>query len=236
MKELEIKEIRKLIIVVAISFALINLHQPYIINYSDSSTIENLRSADSDIEINTPENIAYSAPMSGYYPATYGFECDADGNNPTEWTVREASGITTQVISELGGHKNVIEIHDNTNTNNADVHNVISRTSGTVEFWVRVAQNDGMFTYITDGTYNGIHFYFREDGDFTYFDGKFHNIEAYNINQWYHIKIEFDTTDWHLWIDNIQKDAGGVFILWFSIIFYKGRIFLMDSRNGIFIY
>lgn len=159
--------------------------------------------------IETPANTTYFAPMAGYYPATYGFESDDVESNPTEWTVRDSSGITTQVISEIGGHKNVIEINDFSGTDYAEIYNTISRTAGTVEFWVRVAQsNTGSFTFITDNNYRGVHFYFLETGYFTYFDGGYHNIEAYNINQWYHIKIEFDTNDWHLWIDEVQKDSG----------------------------
>ena len=42
-----------------------------------------------DINIISPENRIYTAPMSGYYPATYTFENDVVGGDPTGWSVSE---------------------------------------------------------------------------------------------------------------------------------------------------
>ncbi|MFX1316940.1 MAG: hypothetical protein ACFE9T_13845, partial [Promethearchaeota archaeon] len=38
------------------------------------------------INLTTPENKTYFDPMSGYYPATYGFESVNDGALPSDWT------------------------------------------------------------------------------------------------------------------------------------------------------
>ncbi|GAH66002.1 unnamed protein product, partial [marine sediment metagenome] len=61
-----------------------------------------------EIDIITPENKTYTKAMSGYYPATYGFENDADGNLPSGW-LAWPGGIYLKVISEKNGHKKVVE-------------------------------------------------------------------------------------------------------------------------------
>ena len=43
--------------------------------------------SDNEVQIITPENKTYSTPMSGYYPVTYGFEEDKNGNIPWNWNV-----------------------------------------------------------------------------------------------------------------------------------------------------
>ena len=60
------------------------------LNFNNNSLFHNTineetspRSSANEITITTPENITYTEPMSGYYPALYGFENDFDGNNPT---------------------------------------------------------------------------------------------------------------------------------------------------------
>ncbi|MFX1256669.1 MAG: hypothetical protein ACFFAN_02335 [Promethearchaeota archaeon] len=49
--------------------------------------------------------------MSGYYPATYGFENDLDNSNPDGWTIDESGG-TVDVIAGIDGHSKVLELHD----------------------------------------------------------------------------------------------------------------------------
>ena len=73
-----------------------------------------------EINITTPENKTYTAPMSGYYPATYGFENDTIGNNPSNLIITEPPNTLIQVISELDDHKNVLEFYNNNDTFKSD--------------------------------------------------------------------------------------------------------------------
>ena len=41
-----------------------------------SPDIESPKASSGEIEIISPENISYSSAMSGYFPATFGFESD----------------------------------------------------------------------------------------------------------------------------------------------------------------
>ncbi|GAH16965.1 unnamed protein product, partial [marine sediment metagenome] len=57
----------------------------------------------SEFVIISPEDKAYTEPMSGYYPATYGFENDDIGSDPKGWVIDKENPIA-EVISELDGH------------------------------------------------------------------------------------------------------------------------------------
>jgi len=59
-------------------FTLISLKQENSFELFEPKTNTN------ELIINTPENKTYGAPMSGYYPATYGFENDMVGSDPAE--------------------------------------------------------------------------------------------------------------------------------------------------------
>lgn len=89
-----------------------------------------------EITIITPENKTYTSIMSGYYPATYGFENDTDGEFPTGWSVLEAGG-TANVISTLDGHNKVVEIHDTSALKMEIYDNFVEITTGTIEFFIR---------------------------------------------------------------------------------------------------
>ncbi|MFX1343458.1 MAG: hypothetical protein ACFFAI_00005, partial [Promethearchaeota archaeon] len=52
----------------------------------------NLKLSAQDINITTPENNTYTKPMSGYFPASYGFENDIVGENPQNWVTDETYG------------------------------------------------------------------------------------------------------------------------------------------------
>ena len=115
-------------------------------------------SAIQDITIITPENKTYTTPMSGYYPATYGFENDEDGSNPENWLSTEQSGCSIEVIDEWDGHKKVVSIEDTSSSNQAYIRQVFTqpRLSGTIEFYVMsndTSQNMKFWTedYISGG-------------------------------------------------------------------------------------
>ncbi|MFX1391253.1 MAG: hypothetical protein ACFE9Z_14400 [Promethearchaeota archaeon] len=163
------------------------------------------------ITLITPENTTYTAPMEGYYPATFGFENDADGNDPEMWTVNEAGG-TVQVIPSNNGHNKIVELHEMSDDFTGITNIFTARTNGTVEYWVKVNRLDDWFGIgIYNGTtFEGIHLSFADDGNIKYNDGSnWITITNYSANTWYHFKVEWNcTTDWHLWIDGISQDGG----------------------------
>lgn len=171
-------------------------------------SLETPRTSAGEITIITPENKTYSAPISGYYPALYGFENDLNGAHPSDWTLY-GSGGTVNVISDIGGHNKVLKFQDTSGTGYVAVEQDIGinrDTDGdTIEFWWRSTNsvnafgvtlfNDGRTGYLTEVRIMG--------GNFTYFDGAdWQDFIACNINQWYHNKIVIDFTnkefDWSI--------------------------------------
>jgi len=166
----------------------------------------------------TPKNKTYTKPMTGYYPATYGFENDQVGNNPDKWTVDESGG-TVNVISNLGGHEKVVEIHDTSSGSTCQVENKFSNTvAGTIELWVRLdSTNKGVNIWIGDEEgpndiwIDAVRLFFEPDGWIKYQDTILHNIMTYSADYWYHIRVDFDCTPqtFDLYIDNELKVNDG---------------------------
>ena len=92
-----------------------------------------------ELVINTPENKTYIEPMSGYYPATYGFENDIDGTSPEGWDNPTAGFSYLKVVSERFGRKNVIEAYDGGSTTGWIASHYFNNTEGTIEFWWAVS-------------------------------------------------------------------------------------------------
>ncbi|MFX1553763.1 MAG: Ser-Thr-rich GPI-anchored membrane family protein [Promethearchaeota archaeon] len=70
-----------------------------------------LKLSNSDIAIITPENKTYIESMSGYYPATFGFENDEDHSDPNGWIIFNENP-EAEVISKLYGHNKVLRFYD----------------------------------------------------------------------------------------------------------------------------
>jgi hypothetical protein len=182
------------------------------------------------IDIITPENKTYTGAMSGYFPASVGFENETNGSDPEGWILEENGG-DAQVVEEIDSHKKVLEINDVDINNPVDIrYRFADQASGTVEYWWRISETDkGHSIYIGDNDmpgdpwFNSITLSLEPDGTISYYNGSWQVIQPYNANQWYHVKIEFDcATDWHLWIDNVSMDGGAGFS-------YRGSVSDMDE-------
>ena len=69
------------------------------------------KTSDGEITIITPENKTYTEPDSGYYPATYGFDNDLPGSEPSGWVVRQPDGSGFIEVDAIhAGHRNVVEL------------------------------------------------------------------------------------------------------------------------------
>jgi hypothetical protein len=154
------------------------------------------KSSAGEIIIITPENKTYTAPMSGYYPATYSYEDIPNGQDHPEWN--DLSSQKGSIVSEMDGHKKVYEAIDNSGSGAVDLLEYYDIQSyGSVEFWCR-------FTSATEG-----HFYrLRKEGPLTlgpFFgvdQGKFrvvNSTESFDVPNaplpqiytWYHIRFDF---------------------------------------------
>ncbi|TFG24313.1 MAG: hypothetical protein EU532_12720, partial [Promethearchaeota archaeon] len=157
------------------------------------------KASEGEITIVTPENKTYTEPMSGYYPATYGFDNDLDGTKPQDWVSNPGADI--QVISEIDSHKNVVEILDNVATSGWPgiiQYSEFPRTHGTIEFWVRFNSTSEYLQFASRDTINN-EVLLRvsvEAGKWRYRNIAgtlliIPNVKDPVINTWTHIKIDF---------------------------------------------
>ena len=229
MNKLRYNNKRKIIIV---SFLILAIYANFAIfshllyQYNSSNKVQektfefyNLKFSGQEINITTPENKTYTAPMSGYYPASYGFENDVLNGFPSGWTTFEGGGCTVNVISEVGGHKNVVELYDNGigTTNRAEINNTFAdQTTGIIEFWYRrIDPTEYVFWRLCeDNTIAST--MGSEGGTFqrNFQNGSWQSLAPCNSDQWYHIRIDFDTNAdlLNLTIDGTQVLTNGDFM------------------------
>ncbi len=103
-------------------------------------------------------------------------------------------GTSVQVLSQLGGHSNVLGLYDNSNPNIADVrYSFALQSYGTVEYWIRTSDpSKGTTYYLGYGGSTLCYIAFsggkiRALDDTTYID----LISPASSNTWYHIRIDF---------------------------------------------
>ena len=180
---------------------------------------DGLNLSDDELVINTPENKTYIEPMSGYYPATYGFENDEDGSFPMGW-IDDSVGASSEVIveSEMAGHKKVVHYSDTgvTGTYAQSITNLkVPQTAGSVEYYlykqsgtggfqIDLRNSTGEYAIIIGVDYNN--------------DGKFmcrltptyvfeFGVGKYADNTWFHLKIDFDliSKKFDIYLDGIKE-------------------------------
>jgi len=166
-----------------------------------SDSFNKLNISGSEITIITPENITYTKPMSGYYPATYGFEDDDIGTIPEKWIEYKGDALqSVAVILELDGHRKVVDINkENTygTVHNLDQNFTKAQEFGEVELWIRTTQlEEEPAVAIMSNNGNpilGVHM--KSSPDVFGFNN---NTGWYDVNKtamenhWYHIKIQFE--------------------------------------------
>ena len=174
------------------------------------------------INIFTPESKEYRKPMDGYYPSTYGFENDADGTSPEGWINQDWSSCTSEIISELGGHKKVLRQTDNSNGYGAVVNRTFASAQdhGTVEFYARVSLiTPGTRMWLDLNSASGQEIWLiMDDSGIKFWDGgPWYDIIPSGIkaNTWYHFSIRWRNTgassyealgegEWKIFIDGVE--------------------------------
>ncbi len=207
----------------------ISFYSQSYMNLYTSNTIQNNeiiqqikqpKSSASEINITTPENSTYTGPMSGYYPATYGFENDQIGADPYGWTVSESASTSCNVIATKDNHKNVVEFWDNSNSGQALMENYFTaKTTGEVEFWI-----SGQLGSVT--TTNEVGIQLRNAAENYLVDirfvwgpsylyaagangGSWETLQSIVENHWYHLRIIFDSSisQYDVYIDGVLRGS-----------------------------
>ncbi len=221
----EILIVSILLITISVNFAFFShlLNQPNSSNKVQNKLYEfgNLKVSGQEINITTPENITYTAQMSGYYPGTFGFEDEVDGTSRTairyvDGTNAIQSNCYVDIINKYQGYNKVLRVYDGNTDGNAEAHNHFSssQTSGTIEWWWCTAMGgSGAMWYLfhegTLGTIAGA--ISMANGEFRDMQGTY--VQSITTNQWYHHKLIFDTDsdtyDWY--IDGVLRVDDGSF-------------------------
>ncbi|MBN1216967.1 MAG: hypothetical protein JXA99_16210, partial [Candidatus Lokiarchaeota archaeon] len=133
------------ILIIIIIFSIPNIISINPINQNSKfvNNEKNLEISDGEITIDTPENITYTEPMTGYYPGTYGFENDNIGEFPTNWEdiTQDHTYCSVDVISEYKGHNNILQFYDGYSDPGWTSHaatcelDFTTTTRDTIEFW-----------------------------------------------------------------------------------------------------
>ena len=210
-----------------------------------------------EIVINKPEDKSYAKPDLGYYPGTYGFEEDEIGDEGLEIEFVDAYeadyDAKTTIISELDGHKNVMDLWDGDQLNAyTAVSNNFSanQVTGKIEFWTRVttvASFQRMHWKVFGNNGDAIHLALNRDsgGTLYYDDGTYHPICTLSANTWYRFNISFDAlSNWHLEVRDedlnfVGGDGGSGYGYKNSTAYFSSMKFntaMGDDAHGFHIY
>ena len=175
------------------------------LNMDHLCPFKTLKSSVDEIVITTPESKTYTSPMSGYYPACYGFESDENGTVPHDWINASSGSCSISVQNEKDLHNKVVQVNDTNTGTDADAiaqYNFATHPiSGTIECWVYKESGDcalviqgnnastTAFIVSIDAYNNGYFRYSPDPGAYIYFAQ-----DLYSDQTWFHIRIDFNCT------------------------------------------
>lgn len=134
---------------------------------------------------------------SGEYTSIYSFTDDS--GSPDGWSTI-ISGGTVSVISYLGGHTDVVELHDTSGNDHVDMYQTTTQVNGTIDFWMRtddaskrigIQGSEYPFQTFAFAIYDDAFCFYNSTNDWQ-------NIENTPIpedNTWYHITLDFECGD-----------------------------------------
>ncbi len=168
----------------------------------------------------------------GNYSGSFSFENEEDGTSGTNIdfidSISVDSNCQASILSEFGYHNKVLELSDDNSNGNVEVYNTqFERSNGTIEFyWAQSAEDKFSEVIFYDGSTMAISLKMRENGQFSWYDGSYHDIKVYSSNGWYHHKIVFNCSagtkgkfDWYI---NGELEAE-------NINFYQSNCVLLDK-------
>jgi hypothetical protein len=158
--------------------------------------LDNPKTNANEIILITPENKTYTEPITGYYPATYGFENDILNSFPYGWIDEDVSTCETKVIGTLDGHNGIVQQYDNHGSAAAQMSKDIPATAIiTVEFWART----DLLTFV----------YFNvRDSLSTYNTWDLRDLSGFSVDTWHHVRFVINTiTDkYDSYLDGVLKN------------------------------
>ena len=163
---------------------------------NNSNFINIPKTSDNEITIDTPENKTYTEPMSGYYPATYGFENDIVNSFPYGWIDNDVATCETKVIGEKYGHNDVVQQYDDHGSAAAQMNKDIPAISIiTVEFWVRTDLLVILYFNVRDSLS-------------TYNSWDLRDLSGFSVDTWHHVRFVINTvTDkYDSYLDGVLKN------------------------------
>ncbi|MFX1478122.1 MAG: PKD domain-containing protein, partial [Promethearchaeota archaeon] len=134
-----------------------------------------------------------------HYHATYSFENNSIGSQPTDWIVSENPGCLISVKSFLGAHNKVVQMYDNNENEGFKMANYFfeAQSGGTIEFWVR-GDSASTYDYLYMelwGSSRTFQAQWRLSEHKLYvFDGDWHSFydASFSKDKWFHMKVVFD--------------------------------------------
>ena len=165
----------------------------------NSEDFNNPKLSAGEITIITPENKTYTEPDSGYYPATYGFENDNNGDVPEGWRSWVTVNPDPKIISSMGTHNKVTEFRDqavNGQTSLTQTFNE-NKTSGTIEVWFYTTDRTQRTRIFGRNSTQDYSFHIKVDSSkWQYNNGStwkdVPNVTAPENNKWMHVRIDFE--------------------------------------------
>ncbi|HUY00945.1 MAG TPA: hypothetical protein VMV49_15390 [Candidatus Deferrimicrobium sp.] len=162
------------------------------------------------------------------YLGIYSFTNDAVRKNPAGWIVSEPSSTYVEVDAEKLDRNKVVQLYDNSYSGDSSINNFFgAKANGTIEVWfiTERAVGDVDHTWASNGfTFNLYSSSTRKVcvqlGRWTYMkwgvlDGAtFKSLypaqnPPVNINQWYHLRIEFAGNKFIVWVDGVRCPTTG---------------------------
>ena len=212
----------------------------------------NPNSSSNGITINTPENKTYTKKMSGYYPATYGFENDVSWEVPTEWVSVYAYDVLRYAVvkDNFNDHNKVLDFWCNWYGNHASIYQEFENGTqeyGTIEFWVIEDIHYNFFIELRYGLSASsqaisISMDRENNNKFEYYNGTYHEFASgkFSTDKWFHMRIDFECSSsgyqglspdhFHIYLDGIKVVNNAPF--WRSADALHNIIFTTGYNSG----
>jgi len=141
----------------------------------------------------------------GWTGITHDFTADADGTDPSDWTVSEGANTQCDVVSGVGNHNKVVEFRDNGTGYARTANDFEGQEIGAIEWWFRTSDITKLFyMQLYEGNPDSLlnrRVCLRViSGTLEYEGGS--SIATIVNNQWYHCRLIFnasaETSDFYL--------------------------------------
>ncbi len=170
----------------------------------------------------------HTSIFSDNYSASYDFLNETVGTSGLSIgyidNIDDIANLDAIILSNVSGHNHVLNCY-HTLSNREHENDFPDQVSGLIELWLYIHTDDTVKLRLceSDVASDRLELSFTSGGVIQYYDGSWHNIGSWSTLRWYHLRIDFDSTDdWHFWLNGVSVDGG-------SGYGYYGVIVDMDS-------